>query len=188
MIVTAMNILGFNESDYSIKVLGDDSCISIRTQKPPCDIINEISIISKQLFNAIINTNKSTYSVGTSNLQFLSYKMTNGAVTRVNDDLLGKLVYPEKAHFTRETTKSRALGILISNLGYNEYIHAICCDIITKLSEYAYTTRGLNWYDQKKLDFIKKYTKDLPTRHELFIMALTPLPNVTDENFDKFIR
>nr|UUV42347.1 MAG: putative RNA dependent RNA polymerase [Hanko alphapartitivirus 1] len=188
MIVTCLNKLGFSENDFSIKVLGDDSCISLRTQKPPFDIIRDISQISKRLFNARINADKSTYSVGTSNLQFLSYKMTNGAVTRVNDDLLGKLIYPEKAHFTRETTKSRALGVLVSNLGYDEHVHIVCCNIINKLSEYSYTTRGLNWYDQKKLEIFKKYTKTLPSRHDLFIMALTPQPNLNDENFDKYIR
>nr|UUV42378.1 MAG: putative RNA dependent RNA polymerase [Kuusamo alphapartitivirus] len=188
MIVTALYSIGFTENDFSIKVLGDDSSISIRTQKPPSDILNEISAISKQLFNARINVAKSTYSVGTSNLQFLSYKLNNGAVTRVNDDLLGKLVYPEKAHFTRETTKSRALGILVSNLGYNEYVHIICCEILNKLSDVTYSSRGLNWYDQKRLEFIQKFVKNQPTRHDLFVMALTPQPNLKDENFDKYIR
>nr|UUV42387.1 MAG: putative RNA dependent RNA polymerase [Palkane alphapartitivirus 2] len=188
MIVTALNILGFSENQFSIKVLGDDSCVSLRTQKPPQDIIRDISLICKQFFNAIINTDKSTFSVGTSNLQFLSYKLDKGAVIRVNDDLLGKLVYPEKAHFTRETTRSRALGILISNLGYDEHIHIVCCNIIEKLSEYAYTTKGLNWYDQQRLEILKKFTNQIPSRHDLFIMALTPLPKLTDTNFNKYLR
>jgi hypothetical protein len=188
MITYALKKMGFKEAEFKIKVLGDDSCIGLKTSDDPKEILTRISNICKEKFNAIINVEKSTYSVGTSSLQFLSYKFQDGAVVRVNNDLLGKLVYPEKAHFSVETTKSRASGIMISNLGFDEKVHAVCTSIIDYLRDIELTDKGLNWYDRERFNELRKLINMQPTRHDLFKLALTPQTNIRDENFDKFIR
>lgn len=188
MCVSALFSLGFDESQFEIKVLGDDSAIGLKTNLDPNYIIDEISKFCAKYFNAIINTDKSSFSRGTSSLSFLSYKLQDGAVIRNHSDLLGKLVYPENKHFSVSSTKSRAVGILMANLGYDPIVHAVCEDIINYLTDVELTTTQLGWYDSQILKYYIENFKKTPTRDELFNIALKPLGNIPDTNFTKFIR
>jgi hypothetical protein len=131
MVLSALHSLGIPFSDISFKVLGDDGSYSITYKhRLSLETLEAISLYVKRTFNATINIEKSVFYTGSSQLQFLSYRFYNGGVRRVNDDLILKLLYPEKAHFSVETTKSRALGILVANLGFDTDVHAFCLYIL----------------------------------------------------------
>jgi hypothetical protein len=190
MVISALIHIGIQTSDIYFKCLGDDGTFSISVLHIlPQDALNEISNYCKTHFNAIINIDKSIFNLGSDNLQFLSYKFYNGAVRRVNDDLIGKLLYPERAHFDVTTTKSRALGIIVANLGFDPLIHAVCVDILEYLKDVELTSKGLDWYDFEKLKFIYDLFKSRPpTREELFQISKSPTRKTFVSNFRKYIR
>ena len=118
-------------------------------------------------------------------MSFLSYELFNGAVRRVNNDLLGKLLFPEKYSFKPSTTKNQDLGILVVNLGFCPLIHSICCEIIKYLNDVEYS-QTLDWYDEQKFGhFVRR--SDYPSRSQLFLLALKIQGNLDSDNFDKFI-
>nr|UDL14375.1 MAG: putative RNA-dependent RNA polymerase [Partitiviridae sp.] len=189
MVLSALAHIGIDLDTVLFKVLGDDGHFSIilnysLSQKD----LEKIALYCKKHFNAIVNVEKSIFQEGSESLQFLSYQFHRGAVRRVNDDLIGKLLYPEYAHFSVETTKSRALGIMIANLGYDPLVHLVCIDILEYLRDVELTERGLDWYDKQKLSDIISTFKRIPTRQELFSMARTPIYEFGDPNFLKYIR
>ncbi|ASA47452.1 RdRp [Wilkie partiti-like virus 2] len=188
IIVSALLDFGLSEDQFKVYVMGDDSLISIRYVNDPKIILSHISVYVKHNFNAIVNPDKCSISVGPDSIQFLGYKFKDGAITRVNNDLLAKLVYPEKAHFTLESTKSRAAGILLANLGYDLDIHVICCNILRKLESTAINLKGLNWHDRKRIEYYISNFIDTPTRDDLFRTALTPQDYPGDQNWRKFLR
>lgn len=189
MVLSALHYLGIPFSDVSFKTLGDDGTFSITyIHRLSLDHLETISQYVKRTFNAIINVDKSVFLTGSSMLQFLSYRFYNGAVRRVNDDLIIKLLYPEKAHFSVETTKSRALGILVANLGFDPEVHAICLDILQYLNSVEYKTTGLDWYDRARIEAILTKMKQTPSRHELYALARTVNLCTEQSNFQKYIH
>jgi len=189
MVLSALSHIGIDLNDIYFKILGDDGHYSIilkyqLTQKN----LDNIRDYCQQHFNAIINVEKSTFNCGGENIQFLSYKFDNGCVRRVHDDLIGKLLLPESAHLTVQTTKSRALGVLVANLGYSREIHLICLDILEHLSNVEADHSQLDWYDRQKYESIFKLLHTAPLRQELFTLARTVKIDSTQSNFDKYIR
>jgi hypothetical protein len=157
MVLSALSSIGIDLDDISFKVLGDDGHYSVvfkyqLTQQN----LKDVADYCLTHFNAIINVEKSTFNSGSENLQFLSYQFHNGAIRRVHDDLIGKLLLPEHSLMTVETTKSRALGILVANLGYSREIHLICLDILEHLASIDFNHEHFDWYDKQKLDAIFK--------------------------------
>lgn len=187
MVISALFDAGLTENDFHVKVMGDDGLYSIRhCPLSPQALLDHISAYTSKHFNAIINTDKSIISVGPNNIQFLSYKFKFGAVCRVNDDLLGKLLFPESGDFSRDITKSRALGILISNLGYDPLVHAVCLDMLKFLDEFEYGEIR-DWYDKQKLSHVLD-KPTIPSRQELYALARTCVVRDKITNFDKFLR
>nr|UDL14432.1 MAG: putative RNA-dependent RNA polymerase [Partitiviridae sp.] len=190
MVISALIHVGISTSDIFFKTLGDDGTFSITTLHIiPQELLDEIANYCKLHFNAKINPDKSIFNYGSENLQFLSYKFYNGAIRRVNDDLIGKLLYPEHEHFDTTTTKSRAYGILVANLGFDADVHAVCCDIIHYLSDVEIHLNALDWYDAQRVKlFIKRFGTRIPTRDELFVMSKTPTYPTEPSNFCKYIH
>jgi len=189
IVLSALAHIGIDLDTVYFKVLGDDGHFSIvlKYSLTPKNL-EDIAKYCKFHFNAIINVDKSVFQVGSEHLQFLSYKFHNGAVRRVTDDLICKLIYPERANFNVQTTKSRAFGIMIANLGYDPLIHAVCIDILEYLENVELTDKGLDWYDRTKFIEIMKSFKGFPSRSDLFKLARTPKYEYGDPNFIKYIR
>lgn len=189
IVLSALASLGIDLHTVYFKVLGDDGHFSIvLNYEISVTDLTKIGLYCKSHFNAIINIEKSILNFGSGNLQFLSYQLHNGAIRRVNDDLIGKLLYPERAHFDIKTTKSRALGIMIANLGYDPLIHKVCLDILQHLSNIEASTNDLDWYEKQKISTILTKFDKFPTRQELFTIARTPDFELGDLNFNKYIR
>jgi hypothetical protein len=189
MVLSALRSIGIPFSDIHFKVLGDDGHFSIRIHNHhPKEILERISAYMSKHFNAKLNPDKCHVSFGADKIQFLSYRLFKGAVRRVTDDLFLKLLYPENAHFDIQTTKSRALGIIVANLGYCPLVHAACQDILEYLNSVEYTAKGLNYYDRLQLEQIIKIFKQYPSREQLFQISRTVQHNEGDINFKKYIH
>ena len=107
-------------------------------------------------------------------MTFISNTMMNWGIQRLNIDLLGKLLYPDKEHFKIEVTTSCAIGILLSDLCKDQFIHVICIDIFNHLVHIVPSTIHLNWYKKQVFKaFIEQHT--VPYMTELFVIVLTPL-------------
>lgn len=188
IIVSALLSLGIPYYDFDVIVMGDDSSINFNTEFDISYVLQYIANYARENFNAIINTEKCFYSVGNSELRFLKYKFKSGAVIRENDDLLAKLVIPEKANFDPRTTKARALGIMTANLGYNLQVDLVCRDILSTLSDVQLKTSDLDWYELLKLQYLDLDNVNIPDRNELLKLGLIPREYQGDENWTKFIR
>jgi hypothetical protein len=189
MVLSALCDLGIPLDTIYFKVLGDDGHFSIKMNHPlSTSDLQKIAIYCKTHFNAIINIDKSILTIGSEYLQFLSYRFYNGAVRRVNDDLIGKLLYPERAYFDVQTTKSRAFGIMIANLGFDPLVHQTCLDILEYLKDVELTLKGLDWYDRSQIIHLLNTYKVKLSRHDLFTIARTPDFIYGDTNYNKYIR
>lgn len=189
IVLSALAHIGIDLDTVFFKVMGDDGTFSIILKYSlTSTALKEIALYCKIHFNAIINIDKSIFNEGSENIQFLSYKFNKGAVLRVNDDLIGKLLYPEYAHFSVETTKSRAYGIMIANLGYDPLVHKVCIDILEHLKDVELSNKRLDWHDKLKLETIINQFKKFPTRQELFSISRTPNYEFGDPNFLKYIH
>nr|UDL14406.1 MAG: putative RNA-dependent RNA polymerase [Partitiviridae sp.] len=189
IVLSALAFIGIDLNTVFFKVLGDDGTFSIILEFALVpEQLNNIALYCKKHFNAIINIEKSVFNVGNEDLQFLSYRLHQGIVSRVNDDLIGKLIFPEYAHFSVQTTKSRAYGIMIANLGYDPLIHKVCIDIIEYLINVELTDKNLDWYEKQKFSDLIKQFKEFPSRSDLFKLARTPVYVYGDPNFTKYIR
>jgi len=189
MVLSALSLIGVNLNDVHFKVLGDDGHYSIilKYRLTPTNL-RDIADYCLLHFNAIINVEKSTFNEGSDSLQFLSYRFHNGAVRRVHEDLIGKLLLPESSQLLVSTTKSRAMGILIANLGYSREVHLICLDIIEHLSNVEEDFSNLDWYDKQKFESALKDLRSIPTRESLFQLARTIKYSLGDPEFIKYIR
>ncbi len=189
IVLSALAHIGIDLDTVYFKVLGDDGHFSITLNYSlSSKNLEDIALYCKTHFNATVNIEKSVFQKGSENLQFLSYRLHHGCVRRVNDDLIGKLLYPERAHFSVTTTKSRALGIMIANLGFDPLIHKVCIDILEYLVDVEITEQGLDWYDKDKLSIILNAYPKFPTRQEFFRLARTPSYEFGDTNFQKYIH
>ncbi|KAM0688535.1 hypothetical protein COBT_000201 [Conglomerata obtusa] len=190
MINSVMFACGFNASEFEVKVLGDDSVIAFNYSGNLKDFLNIITKHLKNMFNAVVNVEKSVAYRGAENIQFLSYKIVQGEVRRIKDDLLARLLYPERPFYDVETTKTRAYGILISNLGSNPDVHDICIRILDRLRNVKINEEKVSIYDRFRLQTIfKQHSHDYPTRIELKKMATTYGTLYDNEyDFDQYFK
>ncbi|KAM0677472.1 hypothetical protein BDAP_001973 [Binucleata daphniae] len=191
MINAAMLECGFAPNMFEIKVLGDDSVVAFNYDKSPKELLKRITAYLLEEFNAIVNVEKSVTYKNVKNLQFLSYKLIDGEIARVKNDLLARLLLPEKnGKYTIEKTKTRTLGIMISNFGYNEKVHRVCIRILEMLKDVEIDLNHINLYDRFRLQtMFCKNIPDYPTCAELKEMALVYNTMYDNEyKFEDFFR
>lgn len=174
MINAAMLYCGFSPDSFELKVLGDDSVIAFNYNGSLQGLLGKITNYLMKEFNAVVNVEKSVAYTGVRNLQFLSYKLINGEVRRVKNDLLGRLLYPEKDNSSLKNIKTRTLGMMIANFGFDEKIHKVCVKILRMLNSVDIDIDSINLYDKFRLQtmFCRNIGQE-PTREELKKMALT---------------
>nr|UUV42337.1 MAG: putative RNA dependent RNA polymerase [Enontekio alphapartitivirus 2] len=190
MITSALLSIGFTADEFKIVVLGDDSLICLNYEGNLKMLLLQITTFCKNNFNALINVEKSVFYNSSEHLQFLSYKYVNGVVTRVRKDLLARLLFPENGKYSAGTTKSRALGIMMSNLGDDLEVHDVCRRILDELKDVPYDEEEQDWFDKIKLDFaLKKFEGSIPTRDDLMRLANTiPEDIYVDNVFDYLFK
>ncbi|KAM0673560.1 hypothetical protein GVAV_002936 [Gurleya vavrai] len=190
MIVSAMLNAGFERKDFEIKVLGDDSVIAMNYDGNLDQLLLKMTEYIEKNFNALVNKEKSRCYVGVENIQFLSYKIKNGEVCRVKEDLLPRLIYPEKNRYDKETTKTRALGIMVANFGVNLKIHEVCTNIISMLDDVKANENLIPNYDRFRLQALfKNTTKEIPSIEELKFMANSYSSEIDNiYNFDDIFK
>ncbi|KAM0673562.1 hypothetical protein GVAV_002939 [Gurleya vavrai] len=188
MITAAMINAGFEKKDFEVKVLGDDSVIAFNYEFNLQDLLFKLTSYLKKTFNAIVNVDKSKAYRNVNNLQFLAYKIVNSEVTRIHNDLLGRLLFPDKLNYNKEMTKTRALGILISNFGADKEVDDVCRRILNRLKNTEINDQKIQWYDRFRLQALFKMKSDgYPTVSELKKMATTYGKLYEDEHeFDEF--
>uniref|UniRef100_A0A8J9SKC2 RdRp n=1 Tax=viral metagenome TaxID=1070528 RepID=A0A8J9SKC2_9ZZZZ len=173
MITSALLAVGLKPNQFKLKILGDDSCVAMNLpiSEVPLLITKVAEYVSTH-FNAIINAKKTTFGLLNYEVSFLSYTMLKGVVKRTRNDLLGKLMYPEDGQYQVQKTKSRALGIMIANLGHCRITHEVCAEILRTLTHVEYNLDELNYFDQERLAFaMNKFSDRIPDRSELAKLA-----------------
>ncbi|KAM0688536.1 hypothetical protein COBT_000202 [Conglomerata obtusa] len=190
MINSVMFACGFNASEFEVKVLGDDSVIAFNYNGNLKDFLHIITKHLKNMFNAVVNVEKSVAYRGAENIQFLSYKIVQGEVRRIKDDLLARLLFPERYKYNKETTKTRAYGILIANFGVDPFIHDICIRILNLLKNVEINENAVPLYDRFRLQtMFKQISEGYPTRIELKKMATTYGTMYDNEyDFDQYFK
>jgi hypothetical protein len=173
-----------------IKVLGDDSLsrILLGRKLSPVEeqlLLNAIQILALRLFGAKLSIVKSRITDDRNKIVVLSYGY-NGQTYRNTDDLLPKLLFPER-RLSVESTKSRAVGIAIANFGKDPKIYEVCKNIYYHLHNVQVPKDiYLTWFDEEILQVRNFLLRDIfPTYEETFMAGIVVKDHLTDHSFSR---
>jgi hypothetical protein len=132
MLLTILAEMGINiEEEVWFKVLGDDSYIVLKTVIPPekfQEFKERFADLALQIFNALLNVDKSDIYESTYGSNFLGYTNVNSLPQRDELQLLAQLLYPER-HWDINRLSARAIGIAYASMGQSELVYIVCRDV-----------------------------------------------------------
>jgi len=135
MIYTILSKMGFDLSNVTAKVQGDDSIISIVCSFLMVShwFISMLKFYATYYFGAIVNDKKTEVSNTLEHMEVLRYRNRGGIPYRDRIELLAQLRHPERA-ITYQALMARAVGIAYANCGSDPLVYQICEDIHRYLS------------------------------------------------------
>jgi hypothetical protein len=135
MLLTCLSSLSINieGKDFTIHVQGDDSIVSFAEmillhQKK--EFLSALATEAKRRFNADLSADKTFAGTSLDDLEVLSYRNRSGLAERDPDELLARLLYPERNR-DYEATAAAAVGIATAAMGCSRIVYDVCKDVYT---------------------------------------------------------
>uniref|UniRef100_A0A8J9S3I3 RdRp n=1 Tax=viral metagenome TaxID=1070528 RepID=A0A8J9S3I3_9ZZZZ len=121
-------------SNTFIKVMGDDSYIVLpRTEYTDEELIFAIKDLAWKRYRMELNDEKSKISDSFNGSQVLGYSYASGYPARPKDELISKLLYPERDPEDWSKIMSRCLGLAWAAAGQYPDFHKACNEIFDHL-------------------------------------------------------
>lgn len=129
MLLTCLSSCGVNiDSDHFQALFqGDDSIVTFPERVDLPVFVKRLADEASRRFNAVLNTEKTTFGDWFDNIEVLSYRYSGGFAERDPAELLAHLLYPERPRHASEAAAA-CIGIAQAAMG-NRIVYDTCRDI-----------------------------------------------------------